>query len=428
MAQGGFRKDEPITVSDVIPISSNSESRSSSIGMSVIGGNHRCCAARMSGIVLIWTFIIPLRSLKELYDVLSMIDEKEKRHCSEYQRWQRVLRKLTVPCQIREPAPRPTLVLEQVAMLRTYCEDSFQPAFDVNNNISFGNAKHLRKTMFDADKERDINMNDSSFTHFLLNRRHTNRYSNKLVRGAGFLIHTSVKSSNKDVNQELPILDSFLNWERKRLVGPFRETYLSNVSQMNQESIRLHVVECSEALRNKRKRNTNYCPFANHVTNEFKSGQKRKARPTDRDTKNKPLEESDKQTRKEDKQSIIPTFSGNNNVTENPQKRRKLETELKYMKEKFEEFKKDKEDELSNLHSEISSLGKKLKERHVSLSYRSARRERTILPSSVQMEKLDVLTLQRHAGSVAACIKKLKMRNKVFSVIVEEAYFILLTD
>ena len=104
-------------------------------------------------------------------------------------RWYRVLRKLIITCQVREPAPEPTLVLEQVAMIRTYNEHEFQTTFDVNNRMVFGNAARLRRKMFDADKDLDVGMNDSSHCHFLLNGRHAPRHANKLVRGAGLLIH-----------------------------------------------------------------------------------------------------------------------------------------------------------------------------------------------------------------------------------------------
>ena len=134
MRSSGFRVDEPVTVSEEIPVEISNK-KSLTIPMSIIGGDHRCCASRMSGMSVVTAYITPYTSLRDLYDIIQKMDDIQGKNATAFDRWHRVLRKLTVPCQVREPAPHATLVLEQVAMIRTFCEDTFKPSFDVNRNI-----------------------------------------------------------------------------------------------------------------------------------------------------------------------------------------------------------------------------------------------------------------------------------------------------
>ena len=178
MTRNGFRSDEPVTVAEVI-LESDENDSGSVIPFRVIGGNHRCAAARWSGLTLIWAYVIPKKHLVLLYESLHRLDKLQDRNCSLRERWERVLRKLTVLCQTREPAPRPTLVLEQVAMIRTYNDSEFKPIFDASNKIMFGNAARLRMTMFNAHKEQNVGIDETSNIHFMLNRTHSTRHANK---------------------------------------------------------------------------------------------------------------------------------------------------------------------------------------------------------------------------------------------------------
>ena len=424
MQKQGFREDEPVTVSDIIP-SVNHQGTKVAIPMSIIGGNHRCCASRMAGLVVVRAYVVSYESLKRLYDILTLLDNLEERTCSEYERWQRVLRKLTVPCQVREPAPHATLVLEQVSMIRTYCEHTFRPSFDVNRNIYFGNADKLRRRMFNADKDQNISMDDSSHTHFLLNRRHSNRHANKLVRGSGLLIFTNVKIMNDEGDKCIlnkSALDALLDWERSRIIGKFRETYLSNISEMSQSAVVEHIQDCHKALSNPGRRNDNLCPFASHVKKRFALGRRTHSVQTSvkqTNVKDRDMSIGQRENPRRSEESVhsnrarlVSTID--NSVDEERRKRQKIEVELSDARRKLRELQKLQifEQKVKELESENVTLREKLRVVEAGTSQQQ-RSRRVALPTSLQLDQVELHSLRKLQDRVAQCIRRKQQKDNV---------------
>ena len=68
------------------------------------------------------------------------------------------------------------------------------------------------------------------------------------------------------------VLDLLLSWERNKVTGKFRETYLVNISELTQDQIQQHCVECARKLfAPNRSVSENYSPFASHVKERFSS-------------------------------------------------------------------------------------------------------------------------------------------------------------